>query len=353
MGVENLRRFWEGKRVLLTGHTGFKGSWTALYLKKLGANVTGVGLPPNTTPSLFELLDLENKVRSFYCDIRHHSKFTDVVKKCDPEIVIHQAAQALVRESYRNPVCTHSTNIMGSVNLLESLRHLDSVKVVIMVTTDKVYENVAAPLGYGENDTLGGHDPYSASKAASEIIISSYRKSFFEQKGVAIATARAGNVIGGGDWSRERLVPDIIRNLNDPKKLTIRSPEAVRPWQHVLEPVNGYLMLAKKIWEEPEYAGPYNFGPDTDDIKSVRDVVEATKFYIPDFDVEYGQEKADFRETDYLRLQISKAQDVLGFRPKWPFDRAIRQTLMWYVGYLANEDASLLCLNDLKAFELE
>ncbi len=353
MDLKKLRRFWEGKRVLLTGHTGFKGSWTALYLKRLGANVTGVALPPNTSPSLFKLLDMENKVRTFYCDIRHSSALNNVVRKCDPEIVIHQAAQALVRDSYRDPLCTHSTNIMGSVNLLESLRDLNSVKVVIMVTTDKVYRNDGAPSGYSENDTLGGNDPYSASKAASEIIISSYRKSFFEQRGVAIATARAGNVIGGGDWSRERLLPDIIRNLNDTQKLKIRSPEAVRPWQHVLEPVNGYLMLAEKLWKQPESAGPYNFGPNFSDIKSVRDVVEATKLYIPDFDVEYGQEREEFRETDYLRLQISKSQNILGFRPKWRFDRAIRHTLMWYVGYLANEDASLLCLNDFRAFELE
>ncbi len=353
MDIENLRQFWQGKRVLLTGHTGFKGSWMALYLKRLGANVTGVGLPPRTSPSLFQLLDMESKVRTFYCDIRHEGKLTKIVRKCDPEIVIHQAAQALVLDSYEDPVCTHSTNIMGSVHLLESLRDLDNLKVVIMVTTDKVYQNVGAPSGYSENDTIGGHDPYSASKAASEIIISSYRKSFFEQQGVAIATARAGNVIGGGDWSRARLVPDIIRNLSTSQKLQIRNPEAVRPWQHVLEPINGYLMLAEKLWRQPEYAGPYNFGPDDDVIKSVRDVVEATKLYIPDIDVEYEREKANIRETDYLRLQISKAQDILGFRPKWPFDRAIRHTLMWYVGYLANEDASLLCLNDFRAFELE
>ena len=266
--------FWRGKRVLLTGHTGFKGSWLALWLKRLGAKVTGIAIEPNTSPSLFELGDIQEGMISHYCDIRNLTKLQILIESVQPEIVFHLAAQPLVRASYKDPLDTFSTNIIGTANILDSLRKVESCKVAVMVTTDKVYRNKEWLYPYRESDALGGYDPYSASKAASEIVISSYRDSFLAQQGLAVGSARAGNVIGGGDWSQDRLIPDAVRAWQAGVALEIRNPKATRPWQHVLEPLAGYLTLAYKLWNQPELVGAYNFGPQPHEVASVRTVIE-------------------------------------------------------------------------------
>ena len=253
--------FWRGKSVLITGHTGFKGAWLTLWLAQLGARVTGVALPPATSPNLFTEAKVEALCDSHVCDVRDAAAFLDRIKASRPEIVFHLAAQPLVRASYREPLATFETNAMGTAYLLDAVRQIDSVRVVVIVTTDKVYRNVETLQPYREDDPLGGRDPYSASKAASEIIAASYRASFLAVRNVAVATARSGNVIGGGDWSDDRLIPDAIRAWDAGRALVIRHPEAVRPWQHVLEPLAGYMILASKLWERPSLADAYNFGP--------------------------------------------------------------------------------------------
>ena len=259
--------FFRGKKVLLTGHTGFKGSWLVLWLHRLGARVAGVSLPPNTLPNLFSLVGIEDLCESHLCDIRDCAALNAVIRQIEPEIVFHLAAQPLVRASYLDPVETIATNVMGTAHVLDALRGLESTRVAVMVTTDKVYREKQPPRPYRENDALGGHDPYSASKAASEIVIGSYRSAFLAEQGVAIASARAGNVIGGGDWSADRLIPDAVRAWQKGQTLEVRRPDAIRPWQHVLEPLAGYLTLAEKIWRQPALAGAYNFGPESLGVK--------------------------------------------------------------------------------------
>ncbi|BCX12095.1 MAG: CDP-glucose 4,6-dehydratase [Thermosynechococcus sp.] len=266
--------FWQGKRVLITGHTGFKGGWLALWLRELGATLCGISLPPATQPCLFELARVGEGMESHFIDIRDVESLARTVRKFAPQIVVHLAAQPLVRASYRDPLLTFATNIMGTAQVLDSLRGLDSVRVAVFVTTDKVYENREWPYPYRETDSLGGHDPYSASKAASELVVASYREAFLREQGIAVATARAGNVIGGGDWSEDRLIPDAIRAWQSGKQLFVRRPEAIRPWQHVLEPLYGYLVLAERLWDQPHLAGAYNFGPDPAEAATVRAVIE-------------------------------------------------------------------------------
>ena len=241
--------FWRGKRVLLTGHTGFKGSWLALWLQRLGADVTGLALPPTTMPNLFELAHIKDGISNHFCDIRNSTALAKIIHNAHPEIVFHLAAQPLVRASYRDPLATYATNVMGTAHLLDALRSLNSTKVAVMVTTDKVYRNNEWDYPYRETDALGGHDPYSASKAASEIVIASYHEAYLAEQGVAVASARAGNVIGGGDWSEDRLIPDLVRSVTQKETLEIRSPNATRPWQHVLESLSGYLCLGRKLIE--------------------------------------------------------------------------------------------------------
>lgn len=343
--------FWRGKRVLLTGHSGFKGSWLALWLERLGAELTGISLPPATEPSLFALNGGERRGRSRFCDIRDAAALAALVREARPEIVFHLAAQPLVRASYRDPIATFSSNVLGTAHLLDALRQVDGLRVAVMVTTDKVYRNEEWPWPYREIDALGGHDPYSASKAASELVIASYRDAFLQARGAAIASARAGNVIGGGDWSEDRLLPDAVRAWQAGQTLDIRNPDAVRPWQHVLDALAGYLALAHHLWDRPELAGAYNFGPATADIASVRDVIELARKAYASGDVRYGESPAGPHEAGLLSLDSSKAQSLLAFRPHWHIDDAVRHTMAWYRAQRDGADTRALCTADIAAWE--
>ena len=343
--------FWRGKNVLLNGHTGFKGGWLGLWLQRLGAYATGVALPPNTAPSLFELARVADGMDSHFCDIRDAAALAAIVKQARPEIVLHLAAQPLVRISYREPLETFASNVMGTAHVLDALRRLDSVRVAIIVTTDKVYRNREWPYPYREEDTLGGHDPYSASKAASEIVIASYRDAFLSEQGVAVASARAGNVIGGGDWLEDRLIPDAVRAWQAARALEIRRPQAIRPWQHVLEPLAGYLTLAQKLWEEPELAGAYNFGPETREAVNVRQVVEMARAAYGGGEVICGAGTDGPHEAGWLALETAKARVALGFAPKWALAESVNRTMAWYRAQHEGADARDLCEAEIAAYE--
>jgi len=342
--------FWRGRHVLLTGHTGFKGGWLALWLKQLGAEVTGIALGPSTSPSLYELARIQNGINSHFCDIRDASKLNEIVRDARPEVVFHLAAQPLVRASYRDPLATYATNVMGTANVLQSLLRLDSVKVAVVVTTDKVYRNHEWRYPYRESDALGGHDPYSASKAASEIIIASYRDANFQQQGVAVATARAGNVIGGGDWSEDRLIPDAVRAWQTDTPLEIRHPQAIRPWQHVLEPIYGYLTLAEKLWQQPELAGAYNFGPHTHEAATVREVVEQARTAFGKGQTVFDDCYTGPHEAGWLALETTKARETLGISPIWPLAETIKRTMAWYRAQQQGVDARSLCEAEIAAY---
>jgi CDP-glucose 4,6-dehydratase len=344
-------KFWLGKRVLVTGHSGFKGSWLTLWLQSLGAQVTGISLPPNTAPSLFTLANIDQKCHSQFCDIRDLSALTAALNIAKPEIIFHLAAQSLVRASYRDPIETFSINVMGTANLLEALRVCGGTRVAVMITTDKVYRNHEMLLPYKEDDPLGGFDPYSASKAASEIVISSYRDSFLAEKGIAVASARAGNVIGGGDWSEDRLIPDAIRAWQKGDLLDIRRPNAIRPWQHVLEPLGGYLMLAKQLWDSPSLAGAYNFGPESSDATSVHDVIQLARAAYGKGDVRYAKVIEGPHEAGLLTLEIKKAKEILGVKPRLTLDQAITLTMDWYREQEAGANACDLCDRQIKLYE--
>jgi len=350
-GVEVNPNFWYGKRIFLTGHTGFKGGWLGLWLQRLGAYATGVALPPNTAPSLFELARVADGMDSHFCDIRDAAALAAIVKQARPEIVLHLAAQPLVRISYREPLETFASNVMGTAHVLDALRRLDSVRVAIIVTTDKVYRNREWPYPYREEDTLGGHDPYSASKAASEIVIASYRDAFLSEQGVAVASARAGNVIGGGDWLEDRLIPDAVRAWQAARALEIRRPQAIRPWQHVLEPLAGYLTLAQKLWEEPELAGAYNFGPETREAVNVRQVVEMARAAYGGGEVICGAGTDGPHEAGWLALETAKARVALGFAPKWVLAESVNRTMAWYRAQHEGADARDLCEAEIAAYE--
>ncbi|HUH60925.1 MAG TPA: CDP-glucose 4,6-dehydratase [Candidimonas sp.] len=343
--------FWDGKRVLLTGHTGFKGCWLALWLAQLGAKVTGIALPAHTTPSLYAAAHIGNVLDSHFCDIRDAAGIAAIVKAAQPEIVFHLAAQPLVRASYEDPVGTFSTNIMGTVHVLDALRGLGSVRVAVMVTTDKVYRPQQCSYPYRETDRLGGHDPYSASKAASELIIESYRDAFLSAQGVAVASARAGNVIGGGDWSVDRLIPDVVRAWQGDRVLEIRRPEAIRPWQHVLEPLTGYLVLAEHAWRSPAMADAYNFGPTPHEAATVRQVVSLAR-------EGYGQGEVNFgnltnhgpHEAEWLALETTLSRNRLGVTPRWSLKEAVQRTVSWYRAQYDGGDARVLCEADIAAY---
>lgn len=343
--------FWSGKRVLLTGHTGFKGGWLALWLQRLGAQVTGVALPPNTAPNLFELARIDRGMNSHFCDIRDAAALAAIVAASRPEIVFHLAAQALVRASYRDPLATFASNIMGTAHLLDALRGLDSVRAAVMVTTDKVYRNNEWPYPYREDDSLGGHDPYSASKAASELVIASYRDAFLAAQGIGVASARAGNVIGGGDWSADRLIPDAVHAWQRRQPLEIRRPQAIRPWQHVLEPLAGYLLLAQKLWQQPEAAGAYNLGPQTHEAATVRQVVELARTAYGGGEVIYGDGTAGPHEAGWLALETAKARVELGFVPKWGLAETVQRTMVWYRAQHQGRAARDLCEAEMGAYE--
>ena len=343
--------FWRGKRVVITGHTGFKGAWLALWLQRLGADVTGIALAPNTVPNLFELARIERGMTSHFCDVRNAGNLAEVMLTASPEIVFHLAAQALVHASYRDPLTTYATNVMGTANLLEALRGVDGIKVAVMVTTDKVYHNNEGPYPYRETDALGGRDPYSASKAASEIVIASYRDSYLRELAVAVATARAGNVVGGGDWSANRLIPDAVRAWQAAKPLTIRHPLAVRPWQHVLEPLSGYLTLAQKLWQQPELAGAYNFGPHTQQIATVREVIEQARSAFGRGEVVYDT-TTTLHETGWLTLETAKVRKTLSINPQWSLAETLQRTVAWYRACQVGTDARSLCDADIAAYEV-
>ncbi len=345
--------FWQGKRVLLTGHTGFKGGWLALWLKRLGADVTGIALPADTMPNLFELAEVGRGMVSHFCDIRDATSLRALVQAAQPQIVLHLAAQPLVRASYRDPIGTFATNVMGTAHLLDSFRNLAGVRVVVMVTTDKVYRNLEHAYPYREDDALGGHDPYSASKAASEVVIASYRDAFLTQQGVALASARAGNVIGGGDWSEDRLIPDAVRAWQAGQTLAIRSPQAVRPWQHVLEPLAGYLRLVEVLWTQPALAGAYNFGPPTHEAATVEAVMKMASSPHASAATSYEMSSNQPHEAAWLALETAKARTVLGVQPRWTLTEAVARTMAWYQAQHLGADALELCRADIDAYEVK
>lgn len=342
--------FWKDKQVLLTGHTGFKGAWLAFWLSQMGANVTGISLAPSGTPNLFTLANIAQMTNSHFADIRDADAVSNIVQKAQPEIVLHLAAQALVRPGYRDPLGTFATNVMGTANVLNTARGVNSVKAIVAVTTDKVYKNLETGRAYKEDDQLGGYDPYSASKAAGEIIISSYRDSYLADQGVAVASARAGNVIGGGDWSEDRLIPDAIRAWDANLPLEIRRPSAVRPWQHVLEPLNGYLVLAEKLYTDLSFSGAYNFGPKTDEAATVKTVIGLANQVYGSGSVLWGDGTEGPHEAGLLSLEISKAREILEVTPRWNLLETIKRTMGWYLQQRRGVNAHLLCDADIAAF---
>jgi CDP-glucose 4,6-dehydratase len=342
--------FWQGKRVLVTGHTGFKGSWLSLWLAELGAEVSGYSVSVPTEPSLFELARVEQGVRSVMGDVRDRESLRAAFADSRPEIVIHMAAQSLVRRSYRDPVETYETNVLGTVNVFEAVRGSDDVRAVVNVTTDKVYENHESEAGYREDEPKGGHDPYSNSKACAELVTAAYRDSFFAAGDTAIASARAGNVIGGGDWGEDRLIPDLMRGVLGGRKTLIRNPDAVRPWQHVLNPLSGYLVLAQRIWDSHDCAEGWNFGPEERDTLPVRNVIARLSELWGD-EIPWEQDPGDHpHETHALRLDSSKARERLGWESGWDLDAALVSIAEWYRGYRDGTDPRELVIRQIAAF---
>lgn len=344
--------FWQGKSVLVTGHTGFKGSWLCLWLQSMGARVIGYALQPPTRPSLFEVANVAQGMVSVIGDVRDADSLKRVFAQHQPQVVLHLAAQALVRYSYANPVETYATNVMGTVNVLEAVRNTPSVRSLVNVTTDKCYENREWVWGYRENEAMGGFDPYSNSKGCSELVTAAYRNSFFGKEGsAAIASARAGNVIGGGDWALDRLVPDIMRSIMEKRPVQIRSPNAIRPWQHVLEPLSGYLLLAERLDADGrKFAEGWNFGPDDSDARTVQWIVDRLTS-------DWG-ERASWRvdsgehphEAHTLRLDCSKARNLLGWRPRWDLETALQKIIAWHKAHLSNSDMRAATLGQIETY---
>jgi CDP-glucose 4,6-dehydratase len=335
MNKQSLSDIYRGKKVLVTGHTGFKGAWLTLMLNEFGAKVTGYSLNFPTEPNLFSVLGLEKRVDSIIGDIRDFKKFNKIVKEVKPDIIFHLAAQPLVRDSYSDPIYTYETNVIGTANVCEAMAQ-NSVPAGVMITTDKVYRNLEIDYAYKEDDPLGGHDPYSNSKACADLVVSSYIKSFFDQKeygkkhNTLLASVRAGNVIGGGDWAKDRLIPDAVRFFLDKnEELTIRYPKATRPWQHVFEPLNGYLILGSALLnKEANKVGAWNFGPDDADMQSVANVMDLVIKTIKKGS--YRVEKADTHEAGNLKLDSSKAKSGLNWQPKYDLKKAVEETVLWY-----------------------
>ena len=344
--------FWHGKRVLVTGYSGFKGGWLSIWLRSLGAEVSGFALQPPTEPSLCQVAGVEQEIRAVRGDVRDLSALERSMRDAKPEVVFHLAAQALVRPSYDDPVETYSTNVMGTVNVLEAVRRLGSTRVVVVVTSDKCYENREWVWGYREDEPMGGHDPYSNSKGCAELVTAAYRRSFFHATGTAVASARAGNVIGGGDWAADRLIPDIIRAVSHGEPVLIRSPKAVRPWQHVLEPLAGYLLLAQKLWDDgPRHIGGWNFGPADEDAKPVQQLVEKITALWGEGASWVLDERQHPHEAHYLKLDCSKARQVLGWRPRLRLADALEWTVDWYKGHNTRLDMRTICQAQIEAYQ--
>ncbi len=349
--------FWKGKKVLVTGHTGFKGSWLCLWLTSLGAQVTGYALKPPTRPSLFRICGIEKMIRSVEGDIADSPKLKKVFKLSRPQIVIHMAAQPLVRGSYINPLETYATNVMGTVNLFEAIAGSQTVRAAVNVTTDKCYENFDLRKSFKESEPLGGYDPYSSSKACSEIITNSYRNSYFNPKDygkhkVAIATARAGNVIGGGDWGQDRLIPDFVRAVLRGKKVRIRNPRAVRPWQHVLDPLSGYLLLSQKLYQQgSRYGQAWNFGPDCRQVKNVEWVIKRMCQIWPKAAGYTLSRDQHPHEAGFLKLNCSKAKKQLGWQPKWNLEKSLKKTVQWLQAYQKKSDMKKVCYSQIEEFQ--
>ncbi len=347
--------FWRDKQVLITGHTGFKGGWLSIWLQLLGAKVTGYALSPPTRPSLFEVAGIDKGIHSILADIRDGKALQREFERTLPEIVFHLAAQPLVRYSYIEPVETYATNIMGTVNVLEAVRKTGSVRAMVNITSDKCYENREQQQGYQEGDPMGGHDPYSSSKGCSELITAAWRKSFFNpltdgQHRVALASARAGNVIGGGDWANDRLIPDMFRSFEAGEWARIRHPDAIRPWQHVLEPLSGYLLLAEKLYSSTDYAQGWNFGPDEGDARPVSWIADRlTRMWGKG--VGWKQdEQTHPHEASILRLDSTKARTRLGWKPGWKIDEALGATVEWYQAFSAGARMRQKCEEQIQLF---
>jgi CDP-glucose 4,6-dehydratase len=345
--------FWKNKRVFLTGHTGFKGSWLSLWLSSLGAIVKGYALEPITEPSLFNEAKIDSIIDSHIGDIRDQNEIYNSMSNFSPDILIHMAAQPLVRYSYKNPIETYEVNVIGTAKVLEVARSCPNLKSIVNITSDKCYENDGRVKGYKESDQMGGYDPYSSSKGCAELVASSYRRSFLNDLGAALGSVRAGNVIGGGDWAEDRLVPDILRSFEKKEPVIIRNPEATRPWQHVLEPLSGYLLLAQKLFiNGNEYAEGWNFGPNKKDIKSVEWILEKMISKWPNASWEADQSSNPY-EAGYLQLDINKAEMKLGWKPLWNLDYTLEKIINWQKQWLSNADMQTVCLNEIKEYTNE
>lgn len=344
--------FWRGKKVFLTGHTGFKGSWLTMWLHSMGAQVKGLALEPPTEPSLFKVANVNSLLQSEIGDIRDLETVKSAIRTFDPDIVIHMAAQPLVRYSYQEPIETYQTNVMGTANVLEACREVQSLKSIVCVTTDKCYENKEWEWGYRENDPMGGHDPYSSSKGACELVIAGYRNSFFSgNNSPGVASVRAGNVVGGGDWAEDRLIPDILKSFETGEKVVIRNPLATRPWQHVLEPLSGYLILAEVLYKHGgKYGGGWNFGPVDEDCKSVEWILNSLIHKWPEKASWVLDENANPHEAKFLKLDCSKAFFHLDWRPKWNIEYTTTAIVEWYLAWKANKNMLEYSLNEISKY---
>jgi CDP-glucose 4,6-dehydratase len=343
-------KFWNKKKVFLTGHTGFKGSWLSIWLNSMGADVKGYSLKPEASPNLFNIAEVDKIVESDINDIRDYSALSNSIIKFNPDIVFHMAAQPLVRASYEKPLETYEINVMGTANLLEAVRQCPSVKAVINITTDKCYQNNEWLWGYKETDPMGGRDPYSSSKGCSELVTASYRDSFLKNADIGVATVRAGNVIGGGDWAQDRLIPDILRAFELEKSVVIRNPNATRPWQHVLEPLSGYLILAEKLFINPkEFSEGWNFGPHDHDVKPVSWILDEISSLWPNssWHLDHGDSP---HEAMLLKLDISKVTSILGWKPTWNLSLALEKIVNWHKCWIEGDDMRTKCINEIDEF---
>jgi CDP-glucose 4,6-dehydratase len=344
------KEFWSGKRVFITGHTGFKGSWLSLWLGHLGSSVKGYALLPQTSPSLFEVANVGELIDSQYGDIRDQELLHESMVNFDPDILIHMAAQSLVRYSYNNPVETYEINVIGTAKVLEVARSCNNLKAIINITTDKCYENEGFDKSYKETDPMGGYDPYSSSKGCAELIASSYRRSYLSDLGIGVASVRAGNVIGGGDWASDRLIPDILRSFQKNKPVIIRNPKATRPWQNVLEPLSGYLILAQKLYKNnKDYSEGWNFGPKEHDVESVGWILDQMIAQWPGSSWKLDQDPNP-HEEGFLKLDISKAELELDWKPLWKLDYTLKKIILWHKAWQNKENMQAICLEDIEGY---